>query len=116
MKIITADERLKEQGGVKALIVGPSAVGKTSLLKTLSAEMLATTLVVDIEAGMLAVGDLAVTSVRPRRWSECCDIAVAVGGPNPALPATAAYSEAHYNEVMKNPELARARALQHPVR
>jgi hypothetical protein len=44
--------------------------------------------------------------VRPRTWNECRDLACVLGGFNPALPATAAYSEAHYNEVMKNPELA----------
>ena len=51
MKIIPADQRLAEKGGPKILIVGPSGVGKTSLLHTLSAEMLASTAFVDIEAG-----------------------------------------------------------------
>ena len=106
MKIITADERLKEAGGAKILIVGPSGVGKTSLLRTLSQELLASTLFIDIEAGDLAVADLPVASVRPRQWSECRDLACILGGPNPALPATVAYSEAHYNEVMKNSEFA----------
>jgi len=106
MKIITADERLKEAGGAKILIVGPSGVGKTSLLRTLSQELLASTLFIDIEAGDLAVADLPVASVRPRQWSECRDLACVLGGPNPALPATVAYSEAHYNEVMKNSEFA----------
>ena len=106
MKIITADERLAERSGPKILIVGPSGVGKTSLLRTIRAELLASTLFFDIEAGDIAVSDLPVASVRPRTWPECRDLACALGGFNPALPPTAAYSEAHYNEAMKNPELA----------
>jgi hypothetical protein len=106
MKIITVDQRLAEKGGPKILIVGPSGVGKTSTLRSLSAKLLASTLVVDIEAGLIAVNDLQFASVRPRTWDECRNLACALGGSNPALPPTAAYSEAHYNEVMKNPELA----------
>src|SRR5215831_9877287 len=37
---------------------------------------------------------------------ECRDLACVLGGPNPALPATVAYSEAHHNDVMKNSEFA----------
>jgi len=103
MKIITADQRLAERSGMKALIVGPSGVGKTSLLHTLRAELLASTLFIDIEAGDIAVSDLQVASVRPRTWDECRDLACILGGPNPSLPPTAA----HYNEVMKNPELVK---------
>jgi len=106
LKIISADDRLAEKGGPKILLVGPSGVGKTSTLRTLSAKLLASTLVVDIEAGLIAVNDLKFASVRPRTWDECRNLACALGGPNPALPANAAYSEAHYNEVMKDSELA----------
>src|SRR5262245_47101696 len=106
MKILGADERLAQKSGAKILIIGPSGVGKTSLLRTLDQAMLSSTLFVDIEAGDIAVADLPVASVRPRRWEECRDLACALGGFNPALPATAAYSEPHFNEVMKNNELA----------
>jgi len=113
MNIIGADSRLKEKTGPKILIVGPSGVGKTSLLRTLSPAMLEKTLFIDIEAGGLAVTDVAVASVRPRTWDEVRNVACVLGGANPALPASAAYSEAHYTEMMKNPELARLAEYQY---
>jgi hypothetical protein len=112
MKIITADARLAEKSGAKMLIVGPSSVGKTSLLRTLRPEQLAACLFVDVEAGDIAVSDLPVASVRPRTWNECRDLACVLGGPNPALPANVAYSEAHFNEVTRNPELAQLTGYQ----
>jgi ABC-type transport system involved in cytochrome bd biosynthesis fused ATPase/permease subunit len=51
---------------VKALIVGPAGVGKTSLLRTLNT---AGTLFVEAEAGDLAVQDLPVDTLRVEDWS-----------------------------------------------
>jgi hypothetical protein len=93
MKIIGADERLAEQRGVKALIAGPTAVGKTSLLRTLDP---ARTLFVDIEAGDLSVQDVKVDTIRIDAWSSARDLACRIGGPNPSFPPTACYSQAHH--------------------
>jgi AAA domain len=112
VKIIGADERLAQKSGAKILIVGPSGVGKTSLLRTMNTAMLASTLFVDIEAGDIAIADLPVASVRPRTWQECRDLACVLGGFNPALPANVAYSEAHFNDVMKNSELVQLAGYQ----
>jgi hypothetical protein len=96
MKIISADQRLAERRGVKALIVGPAGVGKTSLLRTLDP---ARTLFLDVEAGDLSVQDVPVDTIRIDEWSAARDIACKVGGPNPSYPPTACYSAAHYNTV-----------------
>lgn len=103
-KIVTADQRRSGPRGVKALIVGPAGVGKTSLLRTLNPK---TTLFVDLEAGDLSVQDVPADTMRPRTWDECRDLAAYLGGPNPALPDTAPYSQAHYDRVVAevgNPE------------
>jgi hypothetical protein len=106
LRLITATARLAEPRGPKILVVGPPGVGKTTLLTTLSPSALPSTLFIDAEAGDIAIGDLRVTSIRPRTWANCRDIACAVGGPNPALPSDAPYSEAHYKAVIANEVLA----------
>ena len=93
---ISADDRLKEQRGVKGAIFGKSGIGKTSLLWTLPPT---TTLFMDLEAGDLAVEGWAGDSIRPRTWQECRDFAVFIGGPNPALRDDQAYSPAHFAAV-----------------
>ena len=95
-KIITADQRMAAPRGVKTLLVGPAGVGKTSQLRTLDP---GTTLFVDLEAGDLSVQDIKVDTMRPKTWDECRDLAAFLGGPNPALPADAPYSQQHFDRV-----------------
>lgn len=97
IKIVSADARLSGPRGVKALIAGPAGVGKTSLLRTLDPK---TTLFVDLEAGDLSVQDVPADTMRPKTWTECQDLAAFLAGPNPALPAAACYSQAHYDRVL----------------
>jgi hypothetical protein len=96
MKIISADERLREQRGAKVLIVGPTGVGKTSLLRTLDPER---TLFVDIESGDLAVLDFPVPTIRLDDWPTARDLACRIGGPNQSFPPTACYSPAHFDAI-----------------
>lgn len=96
-RIITAEERLKERRGIKAVVFGPSGIGKTSLLWTLDA---AKTLFVNLEAGELAVEGMQIDEIRPRTWQEFRNFAVYLGGPNPALRDDQPYSQAHYDAVV----------------
>jgi hypothetical protein len=106
LHVLTATERLLEERGAKIAILGRPGVGKTYLLRTVSQQTLAETLFLEAEAGDLCVADLALASIRPRTWTDFRDIACALGGPNPAFAATAAYSEAHYQSVVANADLA----------
>jgi hypothetical protein len=97
IKIFSADERLAERRGVKALIVGPTGVGKTSLLRTLPDP--AKALFIDVEAGDLAVLDLPVPTIRIDDWTAARDLACRIGGPSPAFAPTQCYSQAHFEAV-----------------
>lgn len=96
LPIISADVRIQEKNGVKAVLLGISGIGKTSQLKTLPE---ASTLFVDLEAGDLAVKDWHGDSIRPTTWTEFRDLVVFLAGPNPVLPKEAAFSTAHFAHV-----------------
>jgi hypothetical protein len=99
-KIITVDERLKSQSGVKMIIVGPYGIGKTSLLQTLDDPMIGgPTLCIDLEAGLLAVQDWDGAAITVRTWPEARDLACLIGGPNPALKPDQAYSARHFESL-----------------
>jgi hypothetical protein len=112
MILISIKERLAERSGAKILILGPSGIGKTYLLNTLDHDLLSTTLFVDIEAGDQAVADLPVACVRPRTWEDCRDLACILGGPNPAFPPSAAYSQRHFESVATTIDMAKLAGYQ----
>lgn len=96
--IITADQRMAEQRGIKGAIFGKSGIGKTTLLWTLDP---ATTLFMDLEAGDLAVEGWPGDTIRPNTWEDCRDLAVFLGGPNQAMHKGQPYSVDHYNQVCR---------------
>jgi hypothetical protein len=95
-KIVSADERLARPRRVKACIFGPSGVGKTSLLRTLHST---SALLVDLEAGDLAVADWAGDSIPVRTWQEMLDLACLIGGPDHSKPDHEPFSAGHFAHV-----------------
>src|SRR5262245_41225485 len=96
LHIITADQRLAEQRGIKGVLTGISGIGKTSQLWTPEATR---TLFLNMEAGELAVQGWPGDEVRIRDWELARDLACWVGGPNPAMRADQTYGTAHYQRV-----------------
>lgn len=103
LRIITADERLKRADDIKILILGASGIGKTSLLHTLDP---ATTLALDLEAGLLAVegwgGDsidilAASRDLGMHPWDLCRMLASQIGGADPSKRPNEAYCQGHYD-------------------
>lgn len=98
LKIISADQRMAEQGGIKGVIFGPAKIGKTSLLWTLDP---ASTLFVDLEAGGLSVQGWQGDSIEVRDWPTARDVACFLDGANPSRRPDQSYSEAHFSHVCK---------------
>jgi hypothetical protein len=96
LQILTAAERLAEPRGTSIVLAGPSGIGKTWQIQTLDP---ARTLVVDVDRGALPLLNFPVDIVRPSGWEEIADLFCLIGGPNPSLPPSSAYSEAHYQKV-----------------
>lgn len=90
LKIVTADERLKQRPKVNIALFGPSGVGKTTQARTLDP---ARTLFLDGEAGTLALGDWKGSTVSLRDtaaslgahpWELCRALACLLAGPDPS--------------------------------
>jgi len=99
MDMVTKTERKKEKRGQKIALVGSHGIGKTTQLFSLPPK---STLFVDLEAGDLAVDEWEGTTVRPKTWEECTDLAVMIGGVNPALAKIKTqYSGVHFEHCKK---------------
>ena len=66
-------------------LFGPPGVGKTALLKTLAADK---TVCLDLEAGMKSVQDWPGASIPVRTFGDFRDLAVLIGGADPAADRT----------------------------
>lgn len=97
IRIVTADERLAGANNKTSLaIFGPPGSGKTSLLKTLPADR---TICLDLEAGMKSVQDWPGASIPVRTFADFRDLAVLIGGADPAADANAYYGDRHHQHV-----------------
>lgn len=94
VRIVTADERLSAANNKTSIaIFGPPGVGKTSLLRTLPPDQ---AVCLDLEAGMKSVQDWPGASIPIRSFVDFRDMAVLIGGPDPAADPNAWYSAQHH--------------------
>ena len=107
MEFLTPEEQAAETKGVSILVAGPFGIGKTSLAKTLPAELLPKACFVKVENGTLAIKGLPIALFSLDTWEELRNVAAVIGGPNPALPSNAVYSQAHYDSVINDPAYSR---------
>jgi hypothetical protein len=97
LRIISADERLSAaENKTSFAIFGPPGIGKTRLLRTLPED---DTVCLDLEAGMKSVQDWKGASIPVRSFTDFRDLAVLIGGADPAQSAY--YSAKHLEHVRK---------------
>jgi hypothetical protein len=97
VRIVTADERLSAANNKTSFAVfGPPGSGKTYMLKSVPP---AETVCLDLEAGMKSVQDWPGGSIPVRSFPDFRDLAVLIGGPDPAADPNAWYSAHHYQHV-----------------
>lgn len=100
--ITTATQRAAEKRAIKGVIAGETGVGKTTLAKTLDPE---TTLVIDLEAGMLAIEGWPGDSLNVRHaavqsgvdaWDISCAVASVLAGADPNKRPDQKFSAAYH--------------------
>jgi hypothetical protein len=97
LQIISADERLSAASNKTSFaIFGPPGVGKTTLLKTLPED---DTVCLDLEAGLKSVQDWKGSSIPVRSFGDFRDLAVLIGGADPAQDAKSYYGASHLGHV-----------------
>jgi hypothetical protein len=97
LRIISADERLSAaENKTSFAIFGPPGIGKTRLLRTLPEDE---TVCLDLEAGLKSVQAWNGASIPVRSFADFRDLAVLIGGPDPAQDAASLYSAAHFEHV-----------------
>ena len=95
LPFMTHQQRV-QASGIKLQVWGPAKVGKTSLALTLPPHK---TLFLDVERGMLSLGNWKGPSYHPATWEELKDFTCFISGPDPAVFGNGDYSVAHYQRV-----------------
>ncbi|MBB4267707.1 ATP-binding protein [Roseospira visakhapatnamensis] len=99
VSLVTADQRASSAYDTTSLaIFGPAGVGKTTLASTLPGER---SLVIDLEAGMKPLRHWSGVSLPVRAYTDFRDLAILIGGADPAKPDTEAYSAGHHAHIVQ---------------
>lgn len=111
MQITSVDQRAQEQRGVTICLAGIPGIGKTSQVRTLR-ERLPKALMINCEAGDLAIADVSIDVIHEPSWEELIDIGLILGGPDSVQGPSELYSKARYDALMNKSEYARLATYQ----